>query len=401
MAYQSITTKRFVLTMKQFLSLALLVCLFTSCRKDVITAISLTQSSSAVSADSVLETATPIHKMITTPIGTDVKSGYWETLPAMYYQTTKRYPLIVFNHGVGENGNTGKSLSGINCCGLPYHAKNGTFPAKFLNTKDGKYYSYIVVSPQYYNRPTGAQVQEVVQYAINKYRVDTTRVYVVGMSQGGGVTMDWAVGYGKKAAAIFPSCPGSSPTDAKAQAIAKMNLPIWWTYGTADNLVPPSQGSTWQTLIDKYNPTYAPLTKLTIWSGLTHNQTWAKAFNPATKVDSKNAYEWLIQYSRESAASTVVPGAPIAIASADISIPVSWNYMPTVYGTSSHDSDGGWIAKFAWSQVSGAACTIATPSAGKTKVTGLVAGVYVFRITVTDNSGKTAYDDVKVTMTNN
>jgi len=43
---------------------------------------------------------------------------------------------------------------------------------------------------------------------------------------------------------------------------------------------------------------------------------------------------------------------------------------------------------------------IATPNAGKTKVTGLIAGTYVFRVTVTDNEGETSTDDVTVTMTN-
>lgn len=382
--------------MKPLTTLALLVCLFASCKKDINESISLSQSSNATSADYIDETTLPVHKAIYTAIGTDVKNGYWETLPSLYYQTTKRYPLIVFNHGVGENSSSGKTLGSVNCCGLPYHAKGGTFPAKFYNSVDGKYYSYIVVSPQYYNRPTGAQVNEVVRYAVNKYRVDTTRIYVVGMSQGGGVTMDAAALYGKKYAAIFPSCPGRRPSDALAKQIASMNLPIWWTYGSADALVPPSEGYQWQSLIDGYNPTYASRTKLTVWDGLTHNGTWGRAFNPKTIVDGKNAYQWLLQYKRGSA---TVAGAPIANAGSDRSIPVSWNYMPTVYGTTSYDADG-WIAKFQWTKISGATCTIATPTGGSTKITGLVAGSYVFRLTVTDNQGKTAYDDVKITMTN-
>jgi predicted peptidase len=383
--------------MKSVLMIAIAWCALLSCKKTIST-YSLSIANDANAYDTTTETALPTYKYIYTAIGSDVRSGYAEVLPSLYYKTTKRYPLIVFNHGIGENGNTGKSLAGVGCCGLPYWAKNGKFPARFYNPNDGRYYSYIVVAPQYYNRPTGAQVNEVVQYAMNKYRVDPSRVYVVGLSQGGGVTMDWATNYGEKAAAIFPSCPGLSPTDARARAIATKNLPIWWTYGTGDNLVPPSQGYTWQNLIDQYNPTYASRTKLTVWSGLSHNSTWWKAFDPATKVDGKNAYEWLLLYSRQ----TSVPGAPVAtINNGDaISIPVSWDYMPYVWGTQSKDTDGGWIAKFNWSKVSGGACTINTPTSGSTKITGLVAGTYVFRLTVTDNDGKTATDDIKITMTN-
>jgi hypothetical protein len=69
----------------------------------------------------------------------------------MYPASMKRYlhctakqqkdnPLIVFIHGIGE---LGTGLSRLNCCGLPYHIKGGTFPAKFL--VNGVYYSFIVI----------------------------------------------------------------------------------------------------------------------------------------------------------------------------------------------------------------------------------------------------------------
>jgi hypothetical protein len=90
--------------------------------------------------------------------------------------------------------------------------------------------------------------------------------------------------------------------------------------------------------------------------------------------------------------------APIANAGADITIPKSWNYNPWVYGTYSKDPDG-WIAKFKWTCVSGSPYTIVTPDAGKTRLDNLAIGVYVFRVTVTDNKGAQAYDDVKVTIT--
>ena len=352
----------------------------TGCRK--VSGLNGAWQSESNSFDTVTETALPIHTPRQVQINSDC-AGYYETLPALYSKTTKRYPLIIFIHGIGE---LGTGLSRLNCCGLPYHASHGTFPASFNGV------SFVVVSPQFINRPSAAQVQSVVDFAKAKYRIDPNRVYVTGLSMGGGSTMDWAMVYGEKAAAIFPACPGTSPTDSRAQQIASKNLPIWWNYGTADDLVPPSQGTTWQNLIDKYNPTYAPLTKLTIWQGLTHNQTWAKAFNPLTKVDGKNAYEWLLQYKRDGN----IP--PVARAGNDRTIPLSWNYMPTVYGTTSTDQDG-WIAAFKWTKVSGGTCTIQTPNAGSTKITGLTQGSYVFRLTVTDNKGAASTDDIKITMT--
>ena len=89
---------------------------------------------------------------------------------------------------------------------------------------------------------------------------------------------------------------------------------------------------------------------------------------------------------------------PVANAGADITIGKSWNYNPWVYGTQSKDPDG-WIASFKWTCVQGTQYTIVTPTAGKTRLDNLAIGVYVFRLTVTDNKGGQSTDDVKVTVT--
>ena len=89
---------------------------------------------------------------------------------------------------------------------------------------------------------------------------------------------------------------------------------------------------------------------------------------------------------------------PIANAGADITIGKSWNYNPSIYGTQSKDPDG-WIVSFNWTCVSGTPYKIVTPDAGKTRLDNLDIGVYVFRLTITDNKGGKATDDVKVTVT--
>lgn len=93
---------------------------------------------------------------------------------------------------------------------------------------------------------------------------------------------------------------------------------------------------------------------------------------------------------------------PKADAGIDASHSLSWcrsiNYNPIVYGTTSKDPDGR-IAGFQWSKVSGPeSFTIASPTANKTRLENLVLGVYVFRVTVTDNKGGQSYDDVQITM---
>ncbi|HSC39032.1 MAG TPA: T9SS type A sorting domain-containing protein, partial [Chitinophagaceae bacterium] len=74
------------------------------------------------------------------------------------------------------------------------------------------------------------------------------------------------------------------------------------------------------------------------------------------------------------------------------------NNSTTLNGTASSDPDGS-IASYAWTKYSGpAGGTISSPAAATTQVTGLTAGVYVFKLQVTDNSGATATDTVSVTV---
>jgi hypothetical protein len=86
--------------------------------------------------------------------------------------------------------------------------------------------------------------------------------------------------------------------------------------------------------------------------------------------------------------------APTANAGADqsITLPLS-NVSLTGTGT---DTDGT-IAAYAWTKISGpAGNTITTPAAAATTITGLLQGVYVFRLTVTDNAGATGFDNVQI-----
>jgi hypothetical protein len=65
-------------------------------------------------------------------------------------------------------------------------------------------------------------------------------------------------------------------------------------------------------------------------------------------------------------------------------------------GSASSDPDGT-ISKYAWSKVSGPTTfLIGSTGSAITVISNLVAGTYVFRLTVTDNNGATANDDVTV-----
>lgn len=67
--------------------------------------------------------------------------------------------------------------------------------------------------------------------------------------------------------------------------------------------------------------------------------------------------------------------------------------------TGSGADQDGTVASYSWTQVSGTAATIASPSTAVTNITGLtIAGIRVFRLTVTDNQGATGTADVTITV---
>jgi len=89
--------------------------------------------------------------------------------------------------------------------------------------------------------------------------------------------------------------------------------------------------------------------------------------------------------------------APVANAGADQSISLPVNSV-NLSGAGSSDPDG-IITAFSWSQVSGpGTASFANATSSTTTANGLVQGTYTFRLTVTDNSGTTATDEVAVTV---
>jgi lysophospholipase L1-like esterase len=98
------------------------------------------------------------------------------------------------------------------------------------------------------------------------------------------------------------------------------------------------------------------------------------------------------QGSQQSGGNTL----PNVSAGSDQTIRLPTNSV-TLNGSAS-DPDGS-IAGQTWTKLSGPATyTITSPSSLSTTVTGLVEGVYVFRLQASDNLGGEAFDDVQITV---
>ncbi len=271
---------------------------FVSCQKDKgLSAAELAVKDSISAADianAKIETAPAIQSAVTANVTSKI-GGFYKALPARYDSTTKKYPLLIFLHGVGEVGNGTTDLSRLLVNAVPKLLNQKTFPPNF--TVNGANFSFIVINPQFKEWPQPADVNAMIDYAVSHYRVDESRIYVSGLSMGGGNAWDYGIAYASRIAALVPICGASWPSKDQLGNIAKANLPVWGFHNQDDGTVGYNTTVLNIDNVNSFNP--AILAKKTIWPTGGHD-AWTKATNPATKeCDGKNMYEWMLQYTRE------------------------------------------------------------------------------------------------------
>lgn len=156
------------------------------------------------------------------PVKDAIPGGYdfWVYTPTDYYYTLDSTPLIIFLHG--------QSLCGHN---LNRVRRYGPLDAIVR----GRQIEALVVVPQ---NTGGAwnpkKINDVLEWTKKNYAMDSTRVYVIGMSLGGYGTMDFVGTYPEKIAAAMALCGGCSLKDKSGLG----QLPLWIMHGTADRAVP-------------------------------------------------------------------------------------------------------------------------------------------------------------------
>ena len=145
--------------------------------------------------------------------------NFWFHAPEGDKREGAHYPLLIFLHGQSL---CGKNLSKV---------KNyGAIDA----VARGRSIDCYIVAPQ---NPGGSwnprRIMNIVDWAAKNYNVDTTRIYVYGMSLGGYGTLDLAATYPDRIAAAMAMCGGA--TVKELGGLSK--LPLWIVHGTADRAV--------------------------------------------------------------------------------------------------------------------------------------------------------------------
>jgi predicted peptidase len=176
------------------------------------------------------------------PLGTTAAGyGYIEYLPGGYAQVAS-WPLLIVNHGVSELGNGTTQLDSVRVNG----------PNVQIDQR-GQDFPMVILTPQYpppWPTPNGdsTALDAFVTYALGAYKVDPRRVYMTGLSMGGGATWDYAAAHADRLAAIVPiSAATSFPPSltAASSMVAQQHLSIWAAHALDDPMVSQANTRAW------------------------------------------------------------------------------------------------------------------------------------------------------------
>ncbi len=268
----------------------------------------------------------PTHSAKFTPIH-PIFNGFWEYLPRNYAADTDiKYPLIIFIHGAGDRGdeqNNGHMMRVLRG-GVPRAIDDGLFPDSFQ--VNSNWYKFIVLSPQIESNQgfddatrsstvPPASIDALIDFARANYRIDTTKIYLTGLSMGGGTTWNYAGNSRRTAdrlAAIIVAAGAYDLSTTEANNIALSNLPVIATHNHDDGVISVDR------TIENISKIVASGSQMTTqpravyWPTGGHG-VWRRTFEqliPGTGnlVDTlgMTAYNWALQFSAAASSLPVV-----------------------------------------------------------------------------------------------
>lgn len=202
-------------------------------------------------------------------VSKQVGSHYLVVTPDKY-DPKREYPLLIFLHGRGEQGEDVELLK--------FHGPYEMVEKLGLEL--------IIVAPQ---SPKDQRwdidmLSAFVDDVIAKYPIDKNRVYLTGLSMGGEGAWRLAIHRPETFAAVVPICGVSAPS----QAARIRDVPIWVFHGAKDPVVPVRETTR---MVDALKAAGSNV-RVTVYEDEGH-LSWKPAYN-----DPK-LYEWLMSQSRE------------------------------------------------------------------------------------------------------
>lgn len=236
-------------------------------------------------------------------------NGLYVYLP-QHYNTdpTAKFPLLIMCQGQSQLGNGGSQLSGVlGGWGTgPWQINGGTFPTSFTEPTSGVTFEFIILIPQFRDGPvvnntTETDINALLQYGLDNYRVDPARFYITGISSGAGLILDYnsmSKENGERFAAAVVMSPALIPSQGKADTLAQSNLPLWISVGDGDETMYPLDIE-WFDYFSNATPEYLTFPRNSIFSG-GHGSAWDPMYFPTYTEEGVNIYQWMLRYDRLS-----------------------------------------------------------------------------------------------------
>lgn len=320
--------------------------------------------------------------------------GFYEYKPVDYNaDPNKKYPLIIFLHGIGERGNGTTELPMILANGIPKYINAGhnmTF-----TSLSGQQETFLVLSPQLRASAwawENVYTDEMLKYAKQNLRVDTNRIYLTGLSLGGGGTWRYissSLSNAKQFAATAIVC-GTNEWFNLCGTVAAAKLPLWAFHAQDDYQVLVSATNDGIASLNSCNPVVKPIKTIYPTGG---HWIWDLAYDTVHNFHNPNVFEWFLGNAKNLAPNTL----PVANAGPDktITLPLS---SVSLNGSLSTDADGT-IVRTSWKMIqSPGGGWMQSPDAITTNVHYLSQGVYKFELTVVDNRAGWSKDTVNITV---
>ena len=208
-------------------------------------------------------------KTFSTSVTRTYTYNYLVILPE-HYNPSQKLPLLLFLHGAGERGNE-----------IELVKKHGPFKkiqADQIQT--------IIVAPQCSKGEwwTPEVLSGLLNEVEKQYSIDTSRVYLTGLSMGGYGSWALAAFQPNRFAAVAPICGGGEPADAQKL----VGTPVWAFHGNKDTSVDVGQG---QAMINTLKDAGGE-PKFTIYDGVGHD-SWTCTYEDA------EFYKWMFSQKRE------------------------------------------------------------------------------------------------------
>lgn len=246
------------------------------------------------------ETEPPVLTGITDSVSDNI-GGYYESLPKRYSESEETYPLLIDFHGGGQYGNGGADLPEVLKIGIPKLINEQRFPPSF--TVGEEKFSFIVIAPQLKKQVANVEVLNLLNYVLDKYRVDTNRIYLSGFSLGGRTASNYGSLRPERFAAMvtFGGLPViDDDLQNKCQNMVNANLPVWHFHNRDDSAWAYSEAEEYIRVFNSLSPEIpARFTTFDVGEGKNHHDCWTKTTDPAYKEDNMNIYEWMLQYKKD------------------------------------------------------------------------------------------------------